>query len=741
MSWREMVADREKGLPVEQKPSSGWREMVSSREMPKTSQSQEPIEDLSLKDRAIDFFTGNKRKTAVTEKLPELQDSGLLRGEELGLGFKSALLTMTDPNEIAQAITTQYPNIVVTHNKDGQGNVFPILTNRETGAATVINKPGVSGIDVLQTLGLGAAFFPSSKAVAGTTALGKAMSVGTQAAATQGAIEVGQEVAGGNFNTGDVVLAGAGGAVFERVGTALANAAPAVKQQIRNGVITEKVRKIFQREAKQLGVPEDSVNDNVIRMWAQRPDDRTGLEREFDVTLSNAQRSGNQADLREEDMFRSGARGDKAQQVFLSEETKQSQALTDAAGGLQEQIGGDSPLVTSRQQAGSALREGVQAAERVADEAIDEAYANVGDAVLSPEGFRELLKATRQATDSIEYPKTEVPGWQGLQDTIIRSEKTLRRLSQKGNVTLKPVHINQIESIRKAINNTIDTAKNPADMRNIMAMKNAFNDYLDKAVIRGMFDGDQESLSALKSARGVFADYMNKFGTNTKRTRLGSSKDQAGEFIKKVILEDPTNEQMVNSLFSVTGLSKQGASKLAQRYKQILGSDSNEWNMVRQAAFDHLVAKKNINGVEYVDGSKTYKNIVNAQNVNKSLIDELFSKDEWNTIKRFASISRKTVPELVKSRANPSGSATTLMREAHNKLMSVLPFVDLGMSAAAGGGFFFKNARNAAKARGAFRPFSEKGVIRRASQSQATGASPELLDEPVNLGMKAASAL
>ena len=696
-------------------------------------------EELSLRQKVGDFFTGSRRETDVTEKLPELSDSGILAGEEVSKPFLAALLTTPDPNEIAKMISEQYPHIVTTYNKDAQGNVFPILTNRRSGVATNINDPGVSGMDVLQTLGIGAAFFPASKAVMGTSLLGKSTSVGIQSLGTQGAIEIGQTFAGGDFNTADIALAGLGGVFFEGIGNVLGSAMPAIKQQVRNGVITDKVRNLFKKEAKQLGVPEEAVDDNVIRMWAQKTDDRTGLEREFDVTLSNAQRSGNQAALREEDMLRSGVGGDEAQQIFLNEEKRQAQSLTDAAVNLQDDFGRGSPLVTSSQQAGAALREGIQAAERVADDAITQAYGQVEEAFLSPDGFRDLLKATRQATDSIEFTKVNVPAWEGLQKEIINSERMLTRLANKDGTTLKPVHIKTIESIRQGINETIKAAGNPADARNLVTMKNAFNNYLDEAVIKGLFTGDEKSLAALKNARGVFRDYMAKFGVNVKSTRLGTSKDPAGDFIKKIILEDPTNEQMVRSLFSASGLSKPGAAKLAQRYKNLLGSDSLEWNMVRQAAFDHVVSKKMIDGMQFVDGAKTFRNIVDAEKVNKSLIDEIFTNDEWAKIKRFAALSKKTAPELVKSRGNPSGSAITILKNGMDKLLEVMPFLDLGFSSA--GGAFIKTSRAAEQARGAFRPFRERGLIRRFSQGSATGTSPDTLEGPANRATRAASGL
>lgn len=154
-----------------------------------------------------EMITGSGRETDLTKSLPELQSSGLLAGEDQGKVAKLSpvLLTTFDPNEIAKIITSNFPNVGVVYNKDGEGNVIPILRNNETGAATVINRPGVSGLDVLQAVGIGAAFTPAGRAATVTGA-------GLKSAATEAAFQGAQELSGGEFNPLDVALAGGIGA-------------------------------------------------------------------------------------------------------------------------------------------------------------------------------------------------------------------------------------------------------------------------------------------------------------------------------------------------------------------------------------------------------------------------------------------------------------------------------------------------------------------------------------------------
>ncbi len=183
-----------------------------------------------------DFFTGANRATELTESLPELQSSGLLAGENQAkiAAITPALATAIDPNEIVSIITSNFPDVGVVYNKDGEGNVIPVLRNNKTGAATIINKPGISGIDVLQGLGLAAAFTSAAKgASASARGLG---ALAAKGAATQTGIEAAQAASGGDFDPEDVAIAAAampvGQAVGEKVISPLAKAGSQKAKQI-----------------------------------------------------------------------------------------------------------------------------------------------------------------------------------------------------------------------------------------------------------------------------------------------------------------------------------------------------------------------------------------------------------------------------------------------------------------------------------------------------------------------------
>ena len=159
----------------------------------------------------------------------------------------AAALTMTDPQEIADMLS-QFPEIGITYAPDGA----IIATNNETGARGLINRPGASGMDALQMLGLGAAFTPAGKvaglgvktaipAVSSATmrkqmekaAVKKATLQGAAAAGvTQTGIEGGHELTGGEFDPEDIAFTTLAGGAAERLAKPIANIATKGKELI-----------------------------------------------------------------------------------------------------------------------------------------------------------------------------------------------------------------------------------------------------------------------------------------------------------------------------------------------------------------------------------------------------------------------------------------------------------------------------------------------------------------------------
>lgn len=145
----------------------------------------------------------------ITGDIFSLSGSGLLAGQDplKGAAIIPALLTTTNPRELGQILTTKFPGVIgITETKDGE----LIATNNETGAKASLNKPDLSQLDILQGLGLVAAFTPAGRAATVPIAAAKAglTEIGLQAV---------QGFSGGEFNIPEIAFAAGAGAAGQKL--------------------------------------------------------------------------------------------------------------------------------------------------------------------------------------------------------------------------------------------------------------------------------------------------------------------------------------------------------------------------------------------------------------------------------------------------------------------------------------------------------------------------------------------
>jgi hypothetical protein len=145
----------------------------------------------------VEAITGEQRTTQETDELgdwatmPEL-NSFSVASAKTGLGT-----LLSNPKETVQVIQANFPGVQAR--QDDKGNF--LLRSSIDGKEYAI-KPGFSFSDIPRALAGVAAFTPAGRA---TTLTGMAAA----GAGTQAAIEATQAATGGEFNPGDVAIAGA----------------------------------------------------------------------------------------------------------------------------------------------------------------------------------------------------------------------------------------------------------------------------------------------------------------------------------------------------------------------------------------------------------------------------------------------------------------------------------------------------------------------------------------------------
>lgn len=229
---------------------------------------EKPTQEPSFIQKAGDLFTGNLRKTPemTGEGMPDqgkamINDMSILGGQANQAKFALATTTMFDPNEIAKVAVRINPDLEVRHNKDAQGNIYPILTNTKTGVNSMINLPGLDATDVVKGVTTGL-LFSRGKGTGGMLKQGgKALAHG---AGVQAAIEGQHAFSGGDFNLGEVALAAGIGGASELAG-------PAIKTGLRH------LRQAFGGEivdpaAKQLIAASEKFNVPLMTSDVMKPE-------------------------------------------------------------------------------------------------------------------------------------------------------------------------------------------------------------------------------------------------------------------------------------------------------------------------------------------------------------------------------------------------------------------------------------------------------------------------------------
>lgn len=186
-----------------------------------------PEESPGFLQRAANLVTGNDRATPETQALPDI--GGLPELSDLSFaGAKTGLGTLfAGPEETVKIIQANYPGVQVRQDERGNYLIRSSLNGQEYAI-----RPGFQLSDLPKLIGSAAAFTPAGRAASALPTLGTQTAVGGLAAAgTQGLIEASQAVTGGDYNVGDVALAGGLGVAVPIIGAGV-NGARNIAQPI-----------------------------------------------------------------------------------------------------------------------------------------------------------------------------------------------------------------------------------------------------------------------------------------------------------------------------------------------------------------------------------------------------------------------------------------------------------------------------------------------------------------------------
>ena len=233
--------------------------------------------------------------------------------------------------------------------------------------------------------------------------------------------------------------------------------------------------------------------------------------------------------------------------------------------------------------------------------------------------------------------------------TMNEAKSFMNRLAKRGSGR-DGVSLRLIDGARKDLNASLRTATGE-DARALTIIKQEYDTWLDDVIGAKLFQGDEAGLGALKEARSLWASYAQKF----------AGKDKGSKFLQSMVESDASPDEVVKWLFSAGKLgSGKMNSSLANTLKTTLGETSDEWNMVRQAAFRQLTEKPE--GTTQWGAQKLSTNIGEffTAPATRALSQEMFSAEERALIMRFQSAIKQMVPPP--GSVNHSGTAYELNR-------------------------------------------------------------------------------
>jgi len=585
------------------------------------------------------------------------------RSFKIGMGY----LASSDPQQMADIATNTLPGAETR--KDDQGNLIVQYDGKEY----YVNRPGASASDAMQITGEVLSYLPAARAASLAKSLtGRLVTAFGGEAATSVARDTASGALGSEqgVNLGRAMMAGIGGAGGEAIAPLAARALPRI---LRNPKFVDKqgnLTKAGKRAARTAGFDPEQM-DKMLRQEFDRVarDTPTGTPEEMaaygrmaqgrrfgiDLTPGQAYRDSNLL-AREYDMLR---QSDDAGGVARAARDRQDEAVARARRDLQGRMsqpnaprGQAEPQIADRRAAGEAVEARASTLAERQMEDVSRAYdeADRYTATFDPENLPQMKESVRNALETAGVPADDFSP-----ENTPAARQMLRIVDEEIDKMAsgsKDAGLKRLEAVRRRLNTQIEGAKPGPDKRAAVTIKSAFDDQLDDMVRNELFTGDPRALTKLKEARSLRRQYSEQFGDL-------NSKDRVDRIIGEIAQADPEPEQVINYTIGWSEIGNpKDSRRVLSRLRNTLGSDSAEWDAMREAGLETLFrtsVKQDVGTPKQMQSA-----IKRALEKKRSVLKELYSDDEIKTLESFvdsAMFTRALPDELT----NPSGSASKIM--------------------------------------------------------------------------------
>ena len=507
--------------------------------------------------------------------------------------------------------------------EDGAGNPIVELPN---GQRFYVNKPGFSPMDVVRVAGKVGEYAPGSALAGGLT---KGAAIGGRALAqalAAGGSEAAGEAAFGNVDPATVGTTAALGAGAEL-------ASPVI------GAIASKV--------KGLVSPQTLEQSTQAELAGGASPQALAAQQNYNLQLTRGQKTGNFDQLASEETMRDTP-GDVGGNLLREASTNNQQKMQQAYADMVNKVsGGQVPDTVSS--GIESVQSAVQQAAQAQKAAVKDAYgaANSKNAWVSGEPLADLQARAVNSVGTVDDQLTPA---------TVRALKDIGDTSRAGTLTLSNADV-----LRRRLSDLVGAAKNPTDAANVTKIKGQLDGWLNDTVDNALMQGDQDALSLLKNARGLRAQYAQKFQND----------DAGGRLVQAMLDKGKTPEELAGLALGAGQVSSAASGSVAKAVKSALTNTDGElnqeaWDQFRGSVLLKLGQKKT---GEQVGVQQLASNIKTILNQRPTLVSELYSPQEAGSLGSAANAIDTILPKG--QFAQSSGTAQRGLRY----LASTTPFI------------------------------------------------------------------
>jgi len=635
---------------------------------------QQPIpEEKGFLDSVGEFFTGSDRETEGTKRFPEIGQGGLLFGEDKAkaAAITPALLTATKPEEIGQILKDNFESIGLQSDK--KGNIF--ATNNNTGVTVVLNKPGISQIDIMQGLGLAAAFTPAGR-------LTGALKVGAGAGVTSAGIEALQALSGGEFDASQVAIDTVTAGVLDKAFEVAKATGRSIRDVLRNDAKIDpdqilkdfspkgfKSRKFAKKEVTPKEIPE-TIRKATQADLTPEALEKIKLAESQGIQLTKAQATGDFAASEAEQTLLKSVSPEGAQaRQFADQQQEQlkasAKAFTDKFGGSARltEATGELSDITSRDK-GAQIQAALKDVEDLTRKEVTDLYTlaaeTAGDEIpLNNSSIVEIaddIIVNRPITPEVEKSiNTALAKFGLIGDSVEKSARNKfkvmdgdQAITITGEVT--PLTLKNAEEFRKSLNKAVGADQTGSAKIVIGELDKQVNQVIEEGAEAVVKDGSLGRTQAFKSAREAFADQRAKF----------SAKDVVQDLVG---FKKGTKTPVVDPETVITKIVKgDKAVTNIRKIKQILLENPTEqtkraWRSIQAETVGDILSQAinkdtlEISGARLNSAIKKYK---------PEALRELLGKKQFSELKRLQqTVGDATIPPP--GTTNPSGTFNKLL--------------------------------------------------------------------------------